>query len=51
MFGAKKCTSYVSWSNGRVKVRVPTKAAFGATKVKLVTKVGASNARSFTVRR
>jgi hypothetical protein len=51
MFGAKKCTRYVSWSNARVRVRVPAKAAFGRVKVRLVTKVGGSNARRFTVRR
>lgn len=51
LFGTKKCTSCVSWTNARVKVRVPTKAVFGATKVKLVTMIGTSNTKSFTVKR
>lgn len=50
VYGTRKRTSYVSCST-RVKVRVPTKAAHGATKVKLVTKIGTSNTKSFTVKR
>ena len=35
----------------RAEVRVPSKAAFGAQAVKLVTQVGTSNARTFKVKR
>lgn len=51
LVGAKKVTRYLSWSASQVKVRVPSKAAFGAQAVKLVTQVGTSNARTFKVKR
>lgn len=46
-FGAKKCTKYVSWRDGRIKCRVPAKAKFGLLKVRVTTTVGTSNAKSF----
>jgi hypothetical protein len=51
MFGSKKCTSYASWSNTRIKVRVPAKAAYGKVMVKVVTMSGSSNLKAFTVKR
>jgi hypothetical protein len=50
-FGAKVCTRYVSWRATRIKVKVPAKAAFGTLKVTVKTSVGASNTRSFRVKR
>lgn len=51
LVGGKKCSKYVAWSRTRVKVRVPSTASLGSVKVKLVTKVGGSNLRTFTVKR
>jgi len=50
-FGAKKCTKYVSWSDVRIRCRVPAQAAFGLLKVRVTTTVGTSNAKSFRVKR
>jgi FG-GAP repeat/IPT/TIG domain len=50
-FGACKCGIYSSWSAGRVKVRVPAKAAYGSIKVRIVTSAGTSNYRIFKVKR
>jgi hypothetical protein len=38
------------WNATRIKCRVPAKAGFGWLKVKVTTKGGASNARSFKVK-
>ena len=50
-FGAKECATYLSWSDTRIKCRVPVKAKFGKVKVTVTTAGGASNAVSFTVKR
>ena len=50
-FGTVKCGTYVSWTSTRIKCRVPAKAAFGRLSVRVTTAGGASNAKTFTVRR
>ena len=50
-FGLTKATKYVSWTNTKVKVRVPAKAKFGLLKVKVTTAVGTSNGVNFRVKR
>ena len=50
-FGLRKCSKYLSWSKTRIKCRVPAKAKFGWLKVRVTTTVGASNAKSFRVKR
>jgi hypothetical protein len=50
-FGAKKCGAYVSWTSTRIRCRVPAKAGFGRLSVRVTTAGGASNAKTFTVRR
>jgi len=47
-FGSTKATSYVSWSNSLVKVKVPSSAS-KAVAVKVVTAAGTSNSKSFKV--
>jgi hypothetical protein len=50
-FGSKTCTTYVSWSAKQIKCKVPATAKYGAVKVTVTTTAGASNAKSFTVKR
>ena len=50
-FGTKKCTNFLSWSNSRIRVRVPSRATYGAVRVKVTTFVGASNTKGFRVKR
>jgi hypothetical protein len=50
-FGTKKCTKYVSWSSTRIRCRVPATAAYGVRRVKVTLKSGASNTKSFRVKR
>ena len=50
-FGLTKATKYISWTNTKVKVRVPARAKFGLLKVKVTTAVGSSNAVNFRVKR
>jgi hypothetical protein len=50
-FGTKACTKYVSWTDTRIRCRVPAKAAYGSVKVTVKTAVGKSNAKSFKVKR
>ena len=50
-FGTVKCGTYISWSNTRIKVRVPVKAPFGKRSVRVTTAGGMSNAKTFTVKR
>ena len=50
-FGAKACSTYVSWADARIVCRVPAKAKLGTLKVTVVTVGGKSNAMSFTVKR
>jgi len=50
-FGVTKCSKYLSWSKTRIKCRVPAKAKFGWLKVRVTATVGASNAKSFRVKR
>ncbi len=48
-FGSKKATTYTYWSDTQIKVLVPSGAA-GALSVKVVTELGASNTKPFTVK-
>jgi FG-GAP-like repeat/IPT/TIG domain len=48
-FGAKAVTRYVSWSAGKVKVRVPVVAA-GRKAVSVLTRDGRTNTKYFAVR-
>jgi hypothetical protein len=50
-FGAKACTKYVSWTDTRIRCKVPAKAAFGSLKVTVKTAAGKSNARTFRVKK
>jgi hypothetical protein len=50
-FGTKKCGTYFSWSNTRIRCRVPAKAAFGRAYVRVTAAGGASNTKTFTVKR
>jgi hypothetical protein len=50
-FGLTKATKYVSWTNTKIKVRVPAKAKFGLLKVKVTTAVASSNGVNFRVKR
>ena len=50
-FGGKKCTKYLSWSDTRIKCRVPAKAEYGTVKVRVRTAGGTSNTRTFKVKR
>ncbi len=50
-FGAARCLRYASWSNTRIKCRVPAKAALGRVYVKVRTAGGTSNGKVFRVRR
>jgi hypothetical protein len=50
-FGDRTCTAYVSWSDTRVKCKVPANARYGAVSVTVTTAVGTSNAKGFTVKR
>jgi hypothetical protein len=50
-FGSTTCTKYVSWSDGRIKCKVPAKAKYGAVKVTVTTAAGRSNFLGFTVKR
>ena len=50
-FGSTPCTKYVSWSDGRIKCKVPAKAKYGVVKVTVTTTAGKSNALSFRVKR
>ena len=50
-FGGVQCTRYMSWSDTSIKCKVPSRAAFGKRKVKVVAVTGISNAKRFTVKR
>ena len=50
-YGATKCTGYVSWSDTRIKCKVPAQAKYGAVRVTVTTAAGKSNAMIFTVKR
>ena len=50
-FGAKKCGTYLSWSDNRIRCRVPAKATLGRLNVRVTTRGGTSNAKVFTVKR
>lgn len=47
-FGAKKVSSYISWSSTRLEVKVPSGVS-GKVSVTVTTAGGTSNAKSFTV--
>lgn len=49
-FGGSACRAYISWSDTRIKVRVPARAPLGRLKVRVTNAAGNSNARSFTVK-
>jgi hypothetical protein len=50
-FAGKRCGAYLSWTDTRIRCRVPGAAPFGAVRVKVTTSAGPSNARTFSVRR
>ena len=50
-FGKAKVKKYVSWSDTKIKVKVPRKARFGKDKVTVTTAGGKSAARNFRVKR
>jgi len=50
-FGAKKCATYLSWSNTRITCKVPETARYGRLNVVVTTAGGKSNAKSFRVKR
>jgi hypothetical protein len=50
-FGGVQCTRYLSWSDTKVKCKVPGRAGYGKRKVKVATVAGLSNAKRFTVKR
>jgi hypothetical protein len=50
-FGAKKCTTYASWTGTKIKCKVPSKAVFGKVKVSVTTAGGVSNTKTFTVKK
>lgn len=47
-FGSQRAISYACWSNGRISVRVPTKAT-GTVRLKVKTAGGTSAGKPFTV--
>jgi len=49
--GGKICTIYASWSDTKIKCKVPAKARYGVGQVTVITAGGTSNATSFTVKR
>ena len=49
--GTMKCGTYVSWSNTRIRCKVPARAALGRLYVRVTTAGGTSNAKTFTVKR
>jgi hypothetical protein len=50
-FGSKTGTIYASWSDTKIKCKVPAKARYGAVQVTVTTAGGMSNATGFTVKR
>jgi hypothetical protein len=50
-FGAKRCGRYLSWSDTRIKCRVPAKARYGRVPVTVTTAGGVSNSRNYKVKR
>ena len=50
-FGARKCATYLSWSDAQITCKVPAKAKYGKVSVTVTTTRGVSNANRFTVKR
>ena len=50
-FGSKACGTYLSWSDTRIKCKVPAKAKYGRVGVRVRTAGGVSNAKNFRVKR
>lgn len=50
-FGATKATKYTTWTDTKIKCKVPAKASFGKLKVKVTTAAGVSNAKTFKVKK
>ena len=50
-FGLTRCGTYLSWSDARIRCRVPAKARFGLLTVRVTTAAGSSNPKYFRVRR
>jgi hypothetical protein len=50
-FGGVHCTRYLSWSDTRIKCKVPAHAKLGKRMVKVHTLAGLSNAKAFRVKR
>jgi len=50
-FGAKRCASYLAWSDTSITCKVPAAATPGKVNVTVTTAAGASNAKRFVVKR
>jgi hypothetical protein len=50
-FGLTKCGKYLSWSDTRIRCRVPAEARLGLLTVRVTTAAGSSNPKYFRVRR
>jgi hypothetical protein len=50
-FGTRRCNKLLSWSNTRVKCRVPATTKLGKVSVKVTTAIGTSNAKRLSVKR
>ncbi len=50
-FGGRRVTRYVSWSDARIRCKVPARAAGGVVRVSVATAGGMSNQARFRVRR
>ena len=49
-FGARKCATYLFWSDAQIKGKVPAEALYGKVSVTVTTTRRVSNARSFTAK-
>lgn len=50
-FGTTKATKYVTWTAKKIKCKVPAKAKFGKLTVRVTTRAGVSNGKTFKVKR
>ncbi len=49
-FGSKKVSTYSSWTDTKLKIKVPSGVSKGKTTIKVTTSGGTSNGASFTVK-
>jgi hypothetical protein len=50
-FGSAKCHAYTSWTNMSIRCKVPAGAKLGKVPVSVTTDSGASNRKTFKVKR